>query len=66
MKMPKITVEYTVYVTEEIEMNDEESSQLDYDSLYEAIDVNNRSDIDYGDIISTKKDGEEFDFIDGD
>lgn len=60
--MPKVTVEYTVFVTEEIEMTEEEFEQIDHDSLYEVINVNNRSVIGYGDITSTKKDGEEFDF----
>lgn len=60
--MPTVTVEYTVYVTEEIEMTEEEFEQIDHDSLYEAIDVSNQSNIGYGDITSTKKDGEEFDF----
>ncbi|WP_019615497.1 hypothetical protein [Psychromonas ossibalaenae] len=60
--MPKVTVEYTVYVTEEIEMTEEEFEQIDLDSLYETINVNNNSNIGYGYITSTLKDGKKFDF----
>ena len=60
--MPLITVEYTAIITEEIFMTDEEAKNLDYDELYEKINIENRTDLCYDDIRSTKKDGEEFDF----
>lgn len=60
--MAKIKVKYKVIVEEVIDWPDDELENLTYDSLLLNCDVENHRDIDYDEIVTASKDGEEFQF----
>ena len=60
--MAKIKVKYKMIVEEVIDWPDDELENLTYDILLLNCEVDNARDVDYDEIITVSKDGEDFEF----
>lgn len=58
--MAKIKVKYKAIVEEIIDWPDDELENLTYDNLLLNCDIENARDVDYDEIVTSSKDGENF------